>query len=227
MPGWKHIRIFLLVSVLAGVGLVFTKTFLYANSVEKKSVETVALPGEVPLSGWQSTGNQPLADQTPEWPNYLAGRKYSYIQDSDTLDIEARYIVGTNGDVRKFISDYTDLSQPIEQLNLETRYQNGVGSYLIFADQGKMHLSSCVNPYGGSTVTIRDYQWNRNFRDVRYRLIPWLFGESLKDERCLWTHAEIDLDGRALDEATALVESAWLPWSQWWASYLPTIKSQQ
>ncbi len=183
-----------------------------------------SLPDSISLKGWRSISSQELKDRNSDRSNYWTGREYSYIRGSVTLTIQARYFVKTNGDVQGFISDYL-ASYLSTQKNWQTYKLEEIGTFLLNSENEEKQLSSCINPYGGSTVTIREFQWNRNFQDIRYRLIPWLFGESLKDERCLWTHMSISAqEAKPLEETSILLEAAWLDWYDWWNNQLPRLK---
>ena len=219
LVSWHQARLAILVTLFGSVVAVFIKTCLPSEDTAT-APKTVRLPATIPIEGWQFVGSQPLTDQRPDQPNYQAGQTYHYQQQDKSLYIEARYIDGTNGDVEGFIKLYTPLNIPSPNLKIETHHQENVGSYLILFDQDKIHLSSCINPHGGSTVSIEAYKWNRNFQDIRYRFMPWLLGKNLKDERCLWTHASLSMENNQVEAATSLIEAAWISWYHAWAIYL-------
>jgi cyanosortase A-associated protein len=220
MLGWKQIRFGLLVVVSGAALVVFVKTALYPNQ-PKSNFAAYDFPQTVPLTGWQALDSHSLSNPIPEQTNYRSGRQYRYTQQHVSLDIEIRYIVGTDGDIKAFIAQYIKPSKPLNQLNWMMRQEEGVGSYALFIDQGKAYLSSCINPYGGSTVTDREFKYNRNFHDIRHRLIPWLLGESLKDERCLWTIASTSLQNASSESSYSLLEKTWFEWNEWWHLHFP------
>ena len=217
MSCWKNIRISLLGVTLGGVLLVLGKVTLYP-ALSSRIVTPFVFPTAVPLTKWQPLQSHPLVDQTAKHPTYLSGRRYQYIQDNIQLDIEMRYLVDTDGDVKAFLNTYTSIrSFPM------LRQQEGVGFYSLFTYQRKAYLSSCINPYGGSTVTDNQFKQNRNTYDVRLsRLLSWLLGqEKLKDERCLWTHLSVPLRYSSPEPSYQLLESTWFSWYQWWRPRFP------
>ncbi|EDX85933.1 hypothetical protein S7335_3636 [Synechococcus sp. PCC 7335] len=210
-----------LVSVFATVTLVLGKITL-TPATEKGTKTSVDLPEAVPVEGWQARSTAALKDQDLDKPSYVEGREYQYINGSAVLDVQARYFSGTNGNVPEFIKTYfPSLAKDTMTKDIwEVRAFEQSGSVLLASDTEVLHLSSCINPYGGSTVSARAYKQNRNFQDIRYRLVPWLLGENLKDERCLWTHMSvISTDAqqkKTPEEMSILIENAWSSWYKWW-----------
>lgn len=215
---WNRGRTAALGLVLVGVAAVTGKVLLWETVEPTRPVE-VQLPEVVPLENWQATQAEDLTDQNPEKPSYRKGREYRYQQGNSELDIQARYFVGTNGNVRVFINSYRPAELGAQAW--EPRQLDETGSFLMLVEPSRIQISSCINPYGKSTITARAYKRNRNFQDIRYRLIPWLLGESLKDERCLWTHMSITKDANSSKEVIDTIENAWSSWYQWWAIHLP------
>lgn len=224
---WTRIRTVVLIVLFGAVVLVLGKIMLLANA-EVLETADITMPDSIPLEGWQDISAKNLNDQDPEKPGYLKGREYDYMQNSTTLNVQARYISGTNGDVERFINHYLPSSLEIDSFgakNWEVHTFEGVGSFLLLVEQKNIQLSSCINPYGGSTVSARAYKRNRNFQDIRYRLVPWLLGESLKDERCLWTHMSISQEGGKSVAMNSSIEAVWANWYQWWSVQLPEMRS--
>lgn len=218
---WYKSRQVALVSVFATVALVLGKITL--TPATEKGIDTgINLPETVPVAGWQDRSTVALAEQDLGKPNYVNGRQYQYVNNGAVLNIQARYFIGTNGDVLNFIEAY--LPSIAEGTTMkdtqEVRAFEQSGSVLLASDSKVLHLSSCINPYGKSTVSARAYKRNRNFQDIRYRLVPWLLGESLKNERCLWTHMSItSMDAqqeKTPEEMSVLIEDAWSIWYKWW-----------
>ena len=218
---WSRIRTTALLCMFGAVVLVLGKTILVESLSETETVE-VKLPNEIPLNGWETITADELKDQTPDQPNYLTGKEYQYTQETINLTIQARYISGTNGNVRSLIDRY--ISASLERETWETHTLENVGSFLLKADQEGVNLSSCINPYGGATVSIKDYQFNRNFHDIRHRFVPWLLGNKLKDERCLWTHMSASHQVGEPSNVNLSIEDAWEDWYRWWAVHLPNME---
>jgi cyanosortase A-associated protein len=217
-------RTLVLLLLLGIVVSVLGKVSLFAQSKESDMLN-FDLPDTISLKGWRSISSQALKDRDSEQPNYWTGKEYFYTRGSVTLTIQARYFVKTNGDVQGFISDHL-ASYLSGRETWQTQEIEEIGSFLISSRNGETQLSSCINPYGGSTVTIREFQWNRNFQDIRYRFIPWLFGEPLKDERCLWTHISISAREAERIDASDLRDTAWLDWYNLWVRQLPKLKNK-
>ena len=217
MSCWKNFRIPLLAVTLSGVVLALVKVILYP-AVNSRTNTPFVFPSAVSLPGWQPLSSHPLVNQTELHPNYISGRHYQYIQNNLLMDIEMRYLVDTSGDVKDFIKTYTSIPS-----SLVLRQHQGIGFYGLFTHQGKAYLSSCINPYGGSTVTHRQFKQNRNIYDLQpSRLLPWLLGqEDLKDDRCVWAHLSIPLKHSSPKRGYQSLESAWLSWSQWWRPRFP------
>jgi cyanosortase A-associated protein len=219
----KQSRFALLVAISGAVLLVFAKTALHPSQ-PNSTLSTYTFPATVPLTGWQAVESRPVERSSLTPLNDRAGNRYRYTQQQIELEIEIRYIVGTDGDIKKFIAQYIKPAQPLNQLQWETRQTQTGGSYALFVDQGNVYLSSCINPYGESTVTDREFKYNRNFYDIRYRLLPWLLGKSLKDERCLWTIASTPLQNTTPESLYPLLEQVWVEWNEWWRLHFPAAE---
>ncbi|MEM6598361.1 MAG: cyanoexosortase A system-associated protein [Cyanobacteria bacterium P01_C01_bin.69] len=238
-------RKLVLLSAFGAVAFVLGKILLVSPTVETDSsilAKTVELPATIPLSGWEATSTEQLKDHGAARHNYIQGKEYRYTQGSTTLSVQARYFVGTSGNVRKFINNYlpateVSLQKDIKQKNWQVQSLDKTGSFLVIAEAGSFQVSSCINPHGKSTVSARAYKQNRNFQDIRYRLIPWLLGEPLKDERCLWTHMFIEkqiekkikqhteqqqneLANSQIEMLEPLIQEAWSDWYTWWSPRL-------
>ncbi len=217
MSCWKNLRMPVLAVTLTGVLLVLGKLILYP-AVTKRTVTPFVFPSAVPLPGWQPLPSHPLVAQTTKPAKYVSGRQYQYIQNDLPLNIEMRYVVDTDGDVKEFIKTYASIpSSPV------LRQKEEIGFYGLFTYQGKAYLSTCINPYGNSTVTDRQFKQNRNTYDLQLnRLLPWLLGqENFKDERCLWAHLSTPLRHSSPEPAYQLLESTWFSWYQWWRPRFP------
>lgn len=223
-PSRNKIKNVVLVLVFSAVALVLGKVTLLPVP-EKKQVLSVSLPDDVPVRGWKSESAQPLQAQRSPQRSYTEGKQYQYVKGAEILDIQARYFVGTNGDVKGFIDTY--LSELTEDAALEGQWEvrelASSGSVLLLSDRATFQLSSCINPYGKSTVSARAFKHNRNFQDIRHRIVPWLLGENLKDERCLWTHMSIAKKGKTDEEVSSSIEDAWSDWHNWWSIRLPEM----
>lgn len=216
MNCWYKVRILLLTAIL-GCGI-FTLGKSIVNDDSSDRPSSFFFTTAVVLPGWQFIESNSL--EKPTFGNqYISGRHYRYVQKSLPLDIEMRYLVNTDGDVKKLLNSYTPIRFS-EQLPL--RRAAGVGFYSLFVYQERAYLSACINPSGGSTVTDRQFRHNRNIYDVlSSRFILWLLNQvELRDERCLWANLSVPLKDSNADSFKTL-EKAWFSWYQWWKPRFP------
>lgn len=217
MISWKPLRLMLLATTFSGVFLVLIKSILYP-APSNSTVNSFVFPQSVPLQGWQPLASEPLVDATTAPAPKVSGRHYRYSQNSLPLDIEMRYFIGTSGDVKDFIKTYNSI-----QASPALRQKDGIGFYGLFTHQEKAHLSACINPYGGSTFTARQFKQNFNAYNLQFnRLLPWLLGQdNLQDERCLWTYLSVPLKSSSPELAYQQLEKVWFSWYQWWQPRFP------
>jgi len=124
---------------------------------------------------------------------------------------------------------------PVSTANvkLQIKFQPEVGHYGLVTHNGNAYLSACIHARGDSTVTEAQFTQNHYASDLKVsRILPWLLGqESLIDTRCLWTLMSIPLkpgsgSETTISEETAYktLETAWVPWHQWWQANFPPLK---
>lgn len=216
MKVWKRTRLIVLISVFSAVVGVLIKSILFPTT--SKTTTVFDFPEIVPVEGWQSLPSFPLVDSSSDTPPSLSGRRYQYIKNNQTLNIEMRYFVNTSGEVKTFINSYQSISaSPL------IRQKEGIGFYGLFTHREQAYLSACINPHGFSTFTARQFKQNRNLYDVQFnRLLPWLLGqENLKDERCLWTYLSIPVNSSPPEVAYQNLENVWFSWYKWWSPRFP------
>lgn len=224
MTYWKPFRILLLATTFSGVLLVLGKSILYPtiSAFPNYTLPSFVFPAAVPLPGWQLLGSNSLDNKTANSSNVL-GRRYRYIQNNLTLDIEMRYLVDPNADVNNFIRTYTTIKLSTDQILSVLRQREGIGFYSLFIHQKRAYLSACINSRGGSTVTDRQFWQNRNVRDVfSSRFVSWLLGQSqLRNPGCLWAHLSVPLNNSSPEKAYQTLEKAWVNWYKWWHFRFP------
>ncbi|MCU0540910.1 MAG: cyanoexosortase A system-associated protein [Oscillatoriaceae cyanobacterium Prado104] len=215
---WKPVRISLLAVTLGGVLLVTGKSIFYPNSGNRSAAE-YNFPESVPLAQWQMVDSLPL--QIAETSQVKVGRKYRYQKNSLALEVEIRYVLGTNGDVESMMKGHTILKSSPGKLAVANI--PGVGYHGILQQQNRLYLSSCINPRGGATVDAEQFRYNRNTQDLRFdRLVFWLLGKgNIQDQRCLWVQMSVPLDKTTPQDATKILETAWVSWHQWWQPRFP------
>lgn len=227
MTNWQQHRQRLIALTFVGILLTLGRFSLDATA-GKRSVKPFAFPSVVPLPKRQLLESRSLAEPTathPDsmWDSVLAGQKYYYHQNNQQVEIEMRYVVATAGELNTYFKYLSSIQLPEEQLLQNVRQHKGVGFYSLFVHQGRSHLSACINPHGGSTVTSAQFLANRHTYDLQpQRLFPWLLGkESLLDKRCVWAHLSTPLSQMPAETSYSVLEQAWLSWYQWWNSRFP------
>ncbi len=201
-------------SIFAALG----KSFLYPTSTQATATP-FTFPENIPLASWQPLESVSLEENKEA--NLISGRLYPYEQNNRLLEIEMRYIIKTRGNVQRMEEQYRH--QKISADPLTIHHQEGIGFYGLTATPDRAYLSSCINPYGGSTVTAEQFRDNRNTYDLRVsRLVPWLLGQQeLRDFRCLWTLMSIPLEDTTAEQAYPILENAWVSWYAWWQPRFP------
>ncbi len=229
MAKWQKHRQILL--TLTFVSAFFTLSrFSLDPTAGNRPVSPLVFPSVVPLPGWQLLESRPLGEPITRVHKsdeaVLASQKYSYRQNNQQMEIEMGYVVSTLGEVHSYFQHYTSIQLQDGQLLQNLRQHKGVGFYSLFVYQGRSHLSACINPRGGSTVTSAQFLANRNTYDLQLRrLVPWLLGkESLPDRRCLWADLSMPLNQVSAETTYPALEQAWWSWYQWWSLRFPQIR---
>ncbi|MBR8827549.1 MAG: cyanoexosortase A system-associated protein [Gomphosphaeria aponina SAG 52.96 = DSM 107014] len=190
---------------------------------EKYTVSPSVLASEVQIAGWelQKTALLPQQEIDQEL-NMAVGRLYQYTQDNQILDVELRYFYPeTSANVQAYIKRYS-----LGSRTKEIRELPGMGYYTVLTDGKRAFLSSCINPRGGSTVTMKQFFQNRYAHDLQLsRLGPWLLSrEEILDRRCLWAHLSIPLENYSPEAAYQVLENAWFSlYEQWQEQFPPTM----
>lgn len=219
MTRWHKFRAWLLIVIFGSVLFVLLKAVFHPQ--RPNLVQTnFTLPEAIALPNWQMLASSPLSINQKF--NFAASRRYRYQQQNLTLEIDLYYATHTLGDVKSwFQEDYQVSLETTEKIAI--RQNPEVGFYGLFLNQGKAYLSGCINPRGGSTVTIDQFRENRNNFDIQpSRIIPWLLGlAELRDWRCLWSVLSIPAEKDRQSQAYTTLETAWFSWYQWWHSRFP------
>jgi cyanosortase A-associated protein len=207
----------LLALTLGGALLACGKVVLFPAPTHSTTV-SFTFPTQVPLPEWQAVTHKTLTSQDVGASKHLGGIQYQYTKSGIPLEIEMHYFDNTNGDV----GDFLKAQKSIARMQTNQQKHSAAGYYSLFVHQDKAYLSACINPYGGSTVTSKQFKKNRNTHDIPNRLVPWLLGQGrLQDERCFWAHLSVPLGRSSPEAAYQNLESVWTPWSQWWNQHFP------
>lgn len=209
-------RTILLAAITFSVGALLLKTIISPVAKVPKAVP-FSFPEAVPLNQWKITGHESTATPADKPAGDVVSiRQYQYTSanyNSSQLTISAYYLTQTDGDLKPFIE------QKVGQVGPTLRQNSVYGTYSLFSAQGRVHLTSCLNPRSPATVTSDQFSRNRMIYDIRLsRLVPWLKGQqTLPDERCLWTQLSVPVSQYASEViAHEAVEMAWTEWAQWW-----------
>ncbi len=219
MMTWKSLRTPFLAITCAGVALVFGRLLLMEANAGAIAYQ---LPAEVSLPNWQTEPSSELKKRDDERQDEVSGRLYQYRQGDRTLTIEMRYFVGGDSQVRNLLLKY-DKPGAATSFPATIQHDPETGYFSLFSDQGNAYLSSCINPRGGSTVTLEQFKQNRYAHDFRVdRIVPVILGQTtLQDGRCLWTFMQIPIQSDDQHEAYRLLKEAWTSWFQQWADQFP------
>ncbi|MFB2917316.1 cyanoexosortase A system-associated protein [Aerosakkonema funiforme] len=223
MKRWENFRISLLAIAFGGVVFVLGKSIFYPT-VKERNIISFDLPAAVSLPEWQRLASNPLVNQMVDNSEYIAGRKYRYVQNGLTLDIEMRYLVKSQKDIEPFgnleawIQKYTAISS-FRNIKPSIINAKNVGFYAMFVYEKKAYLSACINPSGGSTFTYEQFRRNRYMYDLRFdRFFLWLLDSAkLRDERCLWTQMSVPVNNSSPQKSYEILEKAWIAWYKWWS----------
>jgi cyanosortase A-associated protein len=218
---WKTIRVYLLAVELIAVFCVLGKIIIFP-ATEKKIIYDFTFPSLVPLTGWQQISSTPLTDKLVPDSVYFSGQNilgetYKYRQQDIVLEIQIRYLVDTNGDLKYFIKKYTSQVLPILYKT------EGLGFYSFYRDKHNAYLTACINPYGETTVTSDQfYQNNLRHAFQLQRIAIWLTHQTkILDKRCLWTHIKIPLENKTPESLYPILKTAWFDWYRWWSQHYP------
>lgn len=227
MGGWRHLQTSILAITCLGTFAVLAKLILVPTTAQPFRPAVFEFPATVPLSGWQPSASGPV-DHSPNYQmarqRLLSSKQYEYQRQGTPLQIELYYTIDTSGNVMGFLRNYTSIPLSAIQPSVrDERYREGVGYYLVFVHQQRAYLTSCINPRGGSTVTLPQFRHNRYTQDIRIdRFFRWLLNaESIRDERCLWVNLSTPLANGSQETVYSVLESAWVSWYNWWQPRFP------
>ena len=212
----------LLIIQLAIVVLVLGKLIILPTKASKSRITPLVFPTHIPLQKWQQTETKALSGRTIPDSKYfigdnLGGQSYSYIHQDRALEIKARYLVNTNGDLKSYVKQYTGAIAPF------LREQEQIGSYVIYPYKDAVYLTACINPYGETSVTSDRFRHNSLRHSLNLiRIWRWLTSQNgVIDSRCLWVYLSMPLDNNSPEAVYPLLEAAWFDYYQWWAQNYP------
>ena len=223
---FKSFKVFYLIAVFTSTCVAISISIFTPNFKNRPKFQ---FPKQVSLTNWQFQSSNNLDNALKN--NAIATRKYFYISPTkDTLQIDAVYI----DRIVSIPKSLEILGLKYSSNSLNIRYLKSVGYYALFVDQERAYLSSCINPYGDTTVTEDQFINNRD-STTSNRIGSYLLGvTNLRDNRCLFTTISISLKSILLENPKSVnqrtnsltkthqkLESAWTNWHQNWQDDFP------
>ncbi|WP_016951912.1 cyanoexosortase A system-associated protein [Anabaena sp. PCC 7108] len=194
------------------VGIILTAIYLIAT---RRPISTDIFPDKISLNSWKQVKVNSLGQQkykNPLTDNFVLmdfSQDYSYLKNSQKLELQMRYVINTRGEPNPFLLNISPDLVKYKQNDLGQ--QTRVSHYALYSDGQQAYLTACINPRGGSTLTSSQFMQNRYKYDVTLnRLLPWVFGQDvIRDDRCIWTQLSIPLNGSLATEIYTVLESIW------------------
>ncbi len=203
-------------------GAALTSVHLLLIPPVETKLELPAIFAEpISLIDWELQSQDPVKEAAENQPELVGGTVHRYTRDNATVEIQTRYLTKMDASVRNLLLKY-DLASPTVEFS-ETTRQNESGYYSVFHLSKTAHLTSCINPRGGSTVTAAQFTQNRYANDLRVeRLLPIMLGkQTVQDSRCIWVYMSMPLGDRPPDLAQQQLETLWQTWQPWWSDHFP------
>lgn len=207
---------FLMIS-FSGVFLTLVKIILFPTP-EKTKFNNFIFPEKVHLSQWQQVASNPLPQPNERNLGIVTQKYYRYQKNDLPIDIEMRYVSG--GYISSLIKDKNLVSS-----SPTIRQRQEVGFYGIGIDNDKQraYLNACINPYGKTTFTYKQFKQNQLSSSLNpMNILYWFLGEQqLIISHCIWTHLSVPLQNYPPEKAYQVLENAWFDWHQWWQYRVP------
>ncbi|MGA1621842.1 MAG: hypothetical protein ACO36E_03830, partial [Synechocystis sp.] len=153
----------------------------------------------------------------------MAGQRYLYQDNNSVLTTTLRYVVNANGDfpgIRS--SEFAEFD--IDAFRQQTETPLHHDKFLIFSDDSKLHLISCITPKGKSVTNPRSMILSDRIRHTLsnpLNIYQWLLGNRLIwDRRCVWVHLAHPSNR---PNAQAQLEQAWRQLLEYFRAHYPKI----
>lgn len=208
---WKQARPYILALTFLGVILVLLKS-IFDPAEFKLIIKTFTFPEKVPLAGWHFQSSYPLEN--------ITGKVYNYKHNEIDLQIKMQHELGPN---REIFRQYNPNVVSPDKTAVIIRKKNEIGVYILFIEQERAYLRSCINPNAPSVITQEQFTYNRYISDLRLgRLLPvFLNQEPLIDRQCFWANLSIPVQNNSPENAYEILENAWIDWYPYWHSQFP------
>ena len=193
----------------------------------RRSPTKFVFPSEISLPGWNliaSHSNEPEILTTNEVGKLMrSGKKYKFRHQNRNLDIDVYYLINTRGNIEFLLKNHFNIDEQI--LNKIQIKQTNQNYYSIFTSQDRTYLSACLNPFGYSTFTQKQFSRNLNSRSLSLRLVGnWLLGkDSIRDRRCLWTVMSLSNQNQNPQDLSKTLERTWKDYHKWWQNRFPEL----
>jgi cyanosortase A-associated protein len=197
-PAWLIFMIALTASALIKA--------VFFHEAPKTQNKVFAAPTRIDLSPYKFIQSE----------NIQQGKMYQYESNKVKYNVELRYFSQTQGDITKYLSKFKDIKISTQELDKSIVKSNNT-YYSLTKINKKAYLNACINPNGGSTVSVRQFKYNRTVHDITLeRFVPWLLGRvKLKDERCLWANLSTPIISNNTDLAYRNLEGIWNVLYKW------------
>lgn len=153
----------------------------------------------------------------------MAGQRYLYQDNNSVLTTTLRYVVNANGGfpgIRS--SEFAEFD--IDAFRQQTETPLHHDEFLIFSDDSKLHLISCITPKGKSVTNPRSMILSDRIRHTLsnpLNIYQWLLGNRLIwDRRCVWVHLSHPSNR---PNAQAQLEQAWRQLLEYFRVHYPKI----
>lgn len=234
--GQQRIRSSLLAVTSIGVTIVAIYSFI-VPSVGKLFVADFVFPKRIPLIAWQQKNSYSLTTKAKleakkaekaELDSEIvkSAHSYNYIQDSKNLTIEMRYLVGSTGNIDKYLRKYTNIATA-DFKSKQIKNIERIGYHVLFTSGNRAYLSSCIVAQGNSKVNPQQFSQQLNKINLQAQVwLDWLTVKekvSIRDRRCLWTHLSLSLNNSSPQLAYQTLETIWVNWYQWWKPQFPKL----
>lgn len=226
MKNLERLMRLLVLAATAGSTMLVVGRVLFYQAQPKIANRSFVFPKQVALADSANSQSEAITFGADIPDFFVSGHRYLYQYNNQSVEVEMRYLVYPNAELIELIETYLNPEKTVSRDAIAIKQSPDMGSYLLYSDRARAYLSACINAYGNSTVTDQEFKYNRNFYDIRHRLWPWLTGENLKDERCLWAHLSTPIGGDN-QAAQQILEQVWPVWSEWWQAEFPPLYTKQ
>ena len=208
---------------------------LFVPAAGDRPVSDFVFPDRVPLNNWLQQDSREIVSkaknlevetdtETEDLEIIKSANGYSYTKENQNLTIEMRYLVGTTGDIKRYLQKYTEIPIPDFKSKQIENIEN-IGHHVLFISSDRAYLSSCIVAGGDSKINPQQFSQHLAKTRQQYRLwLDWLQGKgSIRDRRCLWTNLSVSLTNTSPELAYKTLETAWVDWYQWWKPQFPKL----